>query len=189
MLSLLSSISHLLQSIIVFLRSFKYKTSKKFVFIIRYKNDVSQELFLHIFIVFLVVLEYTCILYDCVIIYIFGDQMEIIMQKIGERLVEFRKRHHYKQAELAKMLNVSQQVISNIERGVTTPDIEQLKSFADIYNISLDQLVGRDFAGENSDDVERQIINYIKQMDDEGKELSLGLVSQVAQHRGSNDGN
>ena len=29
----------------------------------------------------------------------------------------------------------------------------------------------------------------IKQMDDEGKELSLGLLSQVAQHRGNNDGN
>ena len=87
------------------------------------------------------------------------------------------------------MLNVSQQVISNIERGVTAPDIEQLKKFADIYNTSLDQLVGREFFGDDTDVVERKIISYIKQMDDEGKELSLGLLSQVAQHRGSNDGN
>ena len=86
------------------------------------------------------------------------------------------------------MLNVSQQVISNIERGVTAPDIEQLKKFADIYNISLDQLVGREFLGDDADDVERKIISYIKQMDDKGKELSLGLLSQVAQHRGSDDG-
>ena len=111
------------------------------------------------------------------------------MQKIGERLAELRKQRHYKQAELAKSLNVSQQVISNIERGVTTPDIEQLKNIADIYKISLDQLVGRNFSRDESSDVERKIINYIKQMDDDGKELSLGLVSQVAQHRGNNDGN
>jgi len=111
------------------------------------------------------------------------------MQKIGKRLVELRKKNHLKQTELAEKLNVSQQVISNIERGVTMPDIEQLKTFADIYMISLDQLVGRDFSREDTDDVERQIMNYIKQMDDKGKELSLGLVSQVAQHRGNNDGN
>ena len=111
------------------------------------------------------------------------------MQTIGNRLAEIRKSKKLKQMELAEMLNVSQQVISNIERGVTAPDIEQLKKIADIYNISLDQLVGRDFFCDDADDVERKIISYIKQMDEEGKELSLGLLSQVAQHRGSNDGN
>lgn len=111
------------------------------------------------------------------------------MQKIGERLVELRKKRHFKQADIAEILNVSQQVVSNIERGVTMPDLEQLKTLADIYNMSLDQLVGRDFTGDDTDAVESQIIKYVKQMDDEGKELSLGLLSQVAQHRGTNDGN
>lgn len=111
------------------------------------------------------------------------------MQTIGKRLAEIRKNRNFKQTDLAEKLNVSQQVISNIERGVTAPDIEQLKKFADIYNISLDDLVGREFWGDDADDVERRIISYIKQMDDEGKELSLGLLSQVAQHRGNNDGN
>lgn len=111
------------------------------------------------------------------------------MQTIGKRLAEIRKSKRFKQTELAEMLNISQQVISNIERGVTAPDIEQLKKIADIYNISLDQLVGRKFFSDDTDEVERKIISYIKQMDDEGKELSLGLLSQVAQHRGSNDGN
>lgn len=111
------------------------------------------------------------------------------MQTIGKRLAEIRKNRNFKQTDLAEKLNVSQQVISNIERGVTAPDIEQLKKIADIYNISLDDLVGREFWGDDADDVERRIISYIKQMDDEGKELSLGLLSQVAQHRGNNDGN
>ena len=111
------------------------------------------------------------------------------MQTVGKRLAEIRKSNKIKQIELAEMLNVSQQVISNIERGVTTPDIEQLKKIADIYTISLDQLVGREFFGDGTDGVEQKIISYIKQMDDEGKELSLGLLSQVAQYRGNNDGN
>ena len=111
------------------------------------------------------------------------------MQTIGNRLAEIRKLNKLKQTELAEKLNVSQQVISNIERGVTTPDIELLKKIADIYSISLDQLVGRDFFGKDTDDVERKILSCIKQMDDEGKELSLGLLNQVAQHRGNNDVN
>ena len=101
------------------------------------------------------------------------------MQTIGKRLAEIRKSKGFKQIELAERLNVSQQVISNIERGVT---------FADIYNISLDQLVGREFFCDDTNDVERKIISCIKQMDDEGKELSLGLLNQVVQHRGNNDG-
>ena len=84
------------------------------------------------------------------------------MQTIGKRLAEIRKSKKFKQTELAEMLNVSQQVISIIERGVTAPDIEQLKKFAAIYNISLDQLVGREFFGDAADDVERKIISYIK---------------------------
>ena len=46
------------------------------------------------------------------------------MQTIGKRLAEIRKSKDLKQIELAEMLNVSQQVISNIERGITTPDID-----------------------------------------------------------------
>lgn len=49
--------------------------------------------------------------------------------------------------------------------------------------------MGREFFGDGTDGVEQKIISYIKQMDDEGKELSLGLLSQVAQYRGNNDGN
>lgn len=115
--------------------------------------------------------------------------MERTMQQIGKHLAELRKKNHYKQTELAEKLNVSQQVISNIERGLTEPDIAFLKGAADLYNISLDQLVGRNFIETSHNDLESKIISYIKQMDDKGKELSLGLVSQVAQHRGSKDGN
>ena len=111
------------------------------------------------------------------------------MQTIGNRLAEIRKSRKIRQKELAERLMVSQQVISNIERGVTTPDIELLKKIADIYSISLDELVGRVFFREGIDDVEREIINRIKQMDNEGKELSLGLLNQVAQYRGKNNGN
>ncbi len=111
------------------------------------------------------------------------------MQTIGIRLAEYRKRNNYKQSELAEHLHVSQQVVSNYERGVSEPDIEFLKRAADLYKISLDELVGRDFWGEETSTFEKKIINCIKNMDESGKELSLGLLSQVAQHQGNTDGN
>lgn len=111
------------------------------------------------------------------------------MQKLGEHLAALRKKYGYKQAELAAKLNVSQQVISNIECGKSTPDINFLRGAADLYELSLDQLVGRTFSSNGTDDLERQIISYVQQMNVAEKELSLGLVSTVAQHRGNNDGN
>lgn len=74
---------------------------------------------------------------------------------------------------MAEKLHVSQQVISNKERGLTSPDLDFLKGAVDVYNISLDRLVDIDFLIEITDETERQLINCIKQMDEEGKELSL----------------
>lgn len=113
---------------------------------------------------------------------------EGIMRELGRHLAALRKKHNFRQTDLAKKLDVSQQVISNIERGQTAPDIELLQKMADIYGISLDQLVGRDFVDAGGDDFEKRMIAYLNQMDEKGKELSLGLVSQVAQHQGSDNG-
>ena len=114
--------------------------------------------------------------------------LEKNMKKIGERLAGLRKQYHYKQTELAVKLNVSQQVVSNIERGLSAPDIDFLRRAADLYNISLDQLVGREFVSAKTNELERRIISCIEQMDESGKELSLSLVNQVAQHQGNNNG-
>ena len=110
------------------------------------------------------------------------------MQSLGQHLAELRKKHKLKQIELAEKLHVSQQVISNIERDQSAPDLDFLRGAADVYNISLDQLVGREFLNDVADETEKKIISCIKQMDDEGKKLSLGILNQVIQHRGNNDG-
>lgn len=109
------------------------------------------------------------------------------MQVLGEHLKKLRKENGYNQKELATKLGVSQQVISNIECGQSSPDLNFLRKAADLYEISLDQLVGRSFVSTGADDLERQIMNYIQHMDTAGKELSLGLVSQVAQYQGNGD--
>ena len=61
--------------------------------------------------------------------------------EIGSRLSELRKKYGYTQKQLAEALNLSQQRVSNIERNTTAPDVEFLHGAADLYKISLDELI------------------------------------------------
>lgn len=53
------------------------------------------------------------------------------------------------QVELSARIHVTQGSISQWENGTTKPDFETLIKLADLYKISLDQLVGRNFPQEN----------------------------------------
>ena len=108
--------------------------------------------------------------------------------QIGKRLAELRKRCGYTQKQLAEELNLSQQVISNIERNTTAPDVDFLRDTADLYKISLDELIGRKTVFPDANSYEQQILSVVETMDDTKKELSLRLVNEVAQHRGEKDG-
>lgn len=50
------------------------------------------------------------------------------------------------QVEIAKLLNMSQGSYRKYETGETEPSIEKLIKLADYYNVSIDYLVGRDYA-------------------------------------------
>ncbi len=49
------------------------------------------------------------------------------------------------QEGLANLLNGKKSLVSNYENGYSTPDINTLVKLADIFDITLDELVGRDF--------------------------------------------
>lgn len=63
---------------------------------------------------------------------------------IGERIRKKRKEQKLTQAELAKQVNVSSQVISNWERGYTTPDSEDVRNLAKALDVTTDFLHGLD---------------------------------------------
>ncbi len=62
--------------------------------------------------------------------------------KTGQRIVEFRKRKNLTQAELADMMNVSYQAISNWERGNSMPDISKLPDLAAAFDCNIEALLG-----------------------------------------------
>ena len=55
----------------------------------------------------------------------------------------YRKSLNLTQEQLATKLNGRKSLISNYENGHSTPDIFMLIKLADIFDVTLDELVGR----------------------------------------------
>jgi len=65
------------------------------------------------------------------------------MVTLGERLKELRKRNNWTQQEIAEKLKITRSAYAHYEKNRKTPTIETLKMLADIYQTSIDYLVGR----------------------------------------------
>lgn len=67
---------------------------------------------------------------------------------LGDRLRFLRNRQKWTQEDLSKKLNVAVSTVSGYEGGSRRPDIETLIRLAELFEVSIDYLVGRD--AENS---------------------------------------
>ena len=65
------------------------------------------------------------------------------MSYFSEKLYELRKAKKLSQEELAERLNVARQTISKWETGATTPDTNNLIELSNIFEISIDEFVGK----------------------------------------------
>lgn len=60
---------------------------------------------------------------------------------IGKFIASLRKANGYTQADLAEILGVSNKTISSWETDNSTPDLSILPAIADLFNISIDELI------------------------------------------------
>ena len=65
-------------------------------------------------------------------------------QTLGKRIMTHRKRLGLTQDQLAEKLGVSAQAVSKWENDQSCPDIAMIPQLADIFNISTDELLGRE---------------------------------------------
>lgn len=66
------------------------------------------------------------------------------MLQIGNKLREFRKSENLTQQQVAEQLKISRVNYTRYETNKVRPDYETLLAIADFYNITLDELFGRD---------------------------------------------
>lgn len=76
------------------------------------------------------------------------------MKSFGAILKEIRKAHHMSQKELGKRLGVGQTTIANYEKDIRFPNQETLMIMADIFDVSVDQLLGRQELKINSEGID-----------------------------------
>lgn len=59
-----------------------------------------------------------------------------------KRLKDLREDNNYKQSDIAKILNCTQQQYSNIEMGKSEISADRLIKLAALYNVSTDYILG-----------------------------------------------
>ncbi|HEX2947385.1 MAG TPA: helix-turn-helix transcriptional regulator [Clostridia bacterium] len=74
------------------------------------------------------------------------------MKTLGENLRYARELKNLTQKEVSKKTGIHNKTISNYENDVSSPDPYTLKTFAEIYETSVDYLLGRPNAGKDAGD-------------------------------------
>ena len=82
----------------------------------------------------------------------------------ADNLISLRKLHNLSQEELAEKINVSRQTLSKYETGESLPDIEKCKALAEVFDVSIDDLINYeaasadDLRGSTSSGLSRSVI-------------------------------
>lgn len=70
----------------------------------------------------------------------------------ANRLLQYRKQAGLSQEELAEKIGVSRQAVSKWERSEASPDTDNLVMLAEIYGVSLDEMLGLKPSAEESEE-------------------------------------
>lgn len=78
------------------------------------------------------------------------------MLNIGDKIAELRKRKNWSQADLAKAVEASRDIIGKYERNENSPSIEMAVKIADAFDVTIDYLIGNGkHAAYDKDVIER----------------------------------
>lgn len=86
------------------------------------------------------------------------------MKTLGTKIAEYRKLKQMTQEELATKLNVSAQAVSKWENDLSIPDLPLLIELADIFHVTMDELVRQKENTEVIRVVEEPLRKSINQM-------------------------
>lgn len=89
------------------------------------------------------------------------------MNGLGTRIKKIRRQKHVTQAELAKLLNVSESAISNYESETRTIHLDSLIKIADFFDVDINILIGRNrkiYSKTNGMKVSDEDIKFIKEI-------------------------
>jgi HTH-type transcriptional regulator, competence development regulator len=110
---------------------------------------------------------------------------------LGETIAKLRKEKGLSQYELADRLGFSRGKLSNYEQGSRQPDYDTLKKIADYFNVSIDQLLGREEKVKTKEDSLDEINKLVKEYGieqfgffdiEKWKDLSSEDIEEIKKH-------
>ena len=79
---------------------------------------------------------------------------------LSANISKLRKEHSMTQEQLAEALGVTFASVSKWERGVTTPELNLIAEMADMFEVSIDALIGYEFRNNNKEAVIARLKQY-----------------------------
>lgn len=80
---------------------------------------------------------------------------------LSQNISKLRKANDMTQEQLAEALGVSFAAVSKWERGVATPELGLIADMADLFDVSIDTLIGYEFRNNGKDSVVQSLKNYV----------------------------
>lgn len=102
--------------------------------------------------------------------------MDFDLKSMGKRIQSRRKQQGYTQEQLAELMNVSVQMVSNLERGNKAIRIDNLIKLSSILNTSTDYfLTGK----KNADDAQ-SLTRMIDRLSDRDRQMIVHMIEYCA---------
>ena len=105
---------------------------------------------------------------------------------LGERLKKARLKADFTQIQVKEKTKINNKTLSNWENDVSSPDFESLNLLADLYEVSTDQLLGRDTKVKSKEEKKPKDLQKILEdheimfdgipLDDEEKQEILDVI-------------
>ena len=85
---------------------------------------------------------------------------------LSENIKTLRKQKGYSQEQLADKLNVVRQTVSKWEKGYSVPDADMLEELADIFEVSVGDLLGKEIMTEEETTDIGELVKQLKILND-----------------------
>lgn len=91
-------------------------------------------------------------------------------RKIGDFIMLLRRKNKLTQSELASLIFVARETIGKWERGVNLPDAHSLVLLADIFNVSINEIIAGEFINDsNKEKIQNLALNVIEETKEKQK--------------------
>jgi len=101
---------------------------------------------------------------------------------LAENIKTLRKQKGFSQEEVATRLNVVRQTVSKWEKGLSVPDADTTVRLADLFGVSVSELVGEEIKETDSSDAVEQLsrLNALMAIQIQNKQKYRKIIITIA---------